>query len=140
MNYEIVLKEKTTAKDLAIIDDGISEHQERIFGKVARGGLLLLMKKPSGEVVGGVSGFWNAFGWLYVNSLWVSDDVRGNGYGKQLMERIEAEAVGRGCKNAYLNTMSFQAPEFYKKLGYTVFGELEDFPTGHSRIFLRKSL
>jgi len=70
----------------------------------------------------------------------VSDRVRGSSYGTRLMEHIEREAIARGCTDAYLDTFSFQAPEFYKRLGYEVFGELEDFPVGHSRIFLRKRL
>jgi hypothetical protein len=36
--------------------------------------------------------------------------------------------------------MSFQAPEFYKKHGYSVWGRLEDFPPGNQRIFLQKPL
>ena len=56
------------------------------------------------------------------------------------MEVAEAEARQRGAQNAYLDTFSFQAPDFYKKLGYQVFGELPDFPTGHQRYFLKKEL
>ena len=56
------------------------------------------------------------------------------------MEMIEAEAARHGSINVYLNTFTFEAPEFYKKLGYTVFAELKDFPPGHSRLFLRKTL
>jgi hypothetical protein len=42
--------------------------------------------------------------------------------------------------HAYLDTFSFQAPDFYKKLGYEVFGELQDFPHGHQRYFMKKRL
>jgi len=52
----------------------------------------------------------------------------------------EDEARHRGAKNAYLDTFSFQAPDFYKKHGYRVFGELQDFPPGHQRHFLTKRL
>ena len=56
------------------------------------------------------------------------------------MAAIEGEGARHGSTNVYLNTFSFEAPEFYKKLGYTVFAELEDFPPGHKRMFLRKQL
>ena len=46
----------------------------------------------------------------------------------QLMAKIEEEAKKNGCTNAYLNSFSFHAVEFYKKIGYRVFGELKDFP------------
>jgi hypothetical protein len=52
----------------------------------------------------------------------------------------EAEARQRGAQHAYLDTFSFQAPGFYKKHGYQVFGELQDFPPGHQRYFLTKQL
>jgi hypothetical protein len=43
-------------------------------------------------------------------------------------------------KNVFLDTFSFQAPGFYQKLGYRVFGELVDFPPGHTRQYLTKRL
>lgn len=70
----------------------------------------------------------------------MSEQLRGTGYGTQLIFSIEAEALRNGCKNVYLNSFSFQGVGFYKKLGYRVFGELEDFPEGHSVCCLRKSL
>jgi len=36
--------------------------------------------------------------------------------------------------------MTFQAPGFYAKLGYTVFGELADVPRGHRRLWFCKRL
>ena len=32
----------------------------------------------------------------------------------------------------------FQALSFYQKLGYQIFGQLEDYPVGHTRYFLQK--
>jgi len=52
----------------------------------------------------------------------------------------EVEARKRGARYAYLDTFDFQAPEFYKKYGYEVFGVLEDFPSGHTRYFMKKQL
>ena len=37
------------------------------------------------------------------------------------------------------NTYSFQQPEFYEKLGYQIFGQLNDFPEGHVKYFMKKS-
>ena len=80
------------------------------------------------------------FDWLYVDLLWVKDELRKKGYGQRLMDLLEDEARKLGAKNAYLDTFSFQAPDFYKKQGYQVFGELQDFPPGHQRYFLTKQL
>jgi ribosomal protein S18 acetylase RimI-like enzyme len=54
------------------------------------------------------------------------------------MEAAEFEAKGRNCHAAYVDTFSFLALDFYQKLGYTIFGSLEDFPKGHTRYFLKK--
>jgi len=72
--------------------------------------------------------------------MWVKEELRGRGYGHRLLTMAEEEARQRGAKNAYLDTFGFQAPDFYKQHGYQVFGELEDFPAGHRRYFLRKQL
>ena len=66
------------------------------------------------------------------------DDRRGYGY--RLLTLAEDEARKRGAKSAYLDTFSFQAPDFYRQHGYQVFGELEDFPPGHQRYFFSKQL
>jgi hypothetical protein len=39
-----------------------------------------------------------------------------------------------------LETLSFQARGFYERYGYSVFGELDDFPPGHRKYFLKKNL
>jgi len=72
--------------------------------------------------------------------MWLKEELRGRGYGHQLLLLAEEEGRKRGAKQVYLDTFSFQAPDFYKKHGYEVFGELHDFPPGHQRYFLTKQL
>ena len=72
--------------------------------------------------------------------MWVKEELRGQGYGHQLLAMAEIEARQRGATEAYLDTFSFQAPEFYKKNGYQIFGVLENFPPGHQRFYLTKAL
>jgi GNAT superfamily N-acetyltransferase len=101
--------------------------------------ICFVIHSPDQEIVGGVLGemYW---GWLHVDLLWVQDDLRNQGYGQQLLKSVEDEANERGAKHAYLDTFSFQAPDFYKKHGYTVLGTLQDFPPGHQRYYLTKEL
>jgi GNAT superfamily N-acetyltransferase len=97
------------------------------------------LKNARGEWVGGLTGYIWA-GWLHVNLLWVTERLRGQNQGSRLMDKAEALAIEHGATAATLETFSFQAPGFYSKRGYQVFGRLDDYPTGHTKFFLRKTL
>jgi len=81
--------------------------------------------------------FWD---WLYVKTLWVSTEYRGRGIGRHLLSEIEETALQRGFRGSHLETTSFQALDFYQKLGYEIFGELEGKPAGTTWYFLKKVL
>lgn len=123
----------------SVIGGGISEYNTQQTGDDRGQNLCFVLQSPGGEIVGGVIGatYWD---WLYINLMWVREDLRGQGYGQRLLAKAEAEARQRGAHHAYLDTFSFQAPGFYQKNGYQVFGELPDFPQGHQRYFLKKEL
>lgn len=96
-----------------------------------------LLYDTANYLVGGVSGilYWD---WVFIESLWVDDMLRGNGLGIELMKHAETHAVSRGCHAAWLDT--FQARAFYEKCGYEVFGALDNYPAGQQRWFLKKRL
>ena len=97
------------------------------------------LKSARGEWLAGVTGYvWG--GWLHVNLLWVAESLRGQQHGTRLMDAAEAFAAEKGCHGVTLETFSFQAPGFYAKRGYEVFGTLDDYPPGHQKHFLRKRL
>ena len=100
--------------------------------------LCVFVRDEHGNIVAGLAGETYA-GWLFVRYLWVSEGLRRQGVGRELIEKAEGRALRRGCHAAWLDTFSFQAPDFYRKLGYEVFGEL-DWSGDHRRIFLRKTL
>lgn len=139
MPYEITFERDPDQADLGILVEGLNRHREKILGRKDRNELAFFLRDETDSVVGGVNGNYGK-SWLYINALWIREDARGFGYGRRLVTLIENEAIEHGCTKVFLNTMSYEAPEFYKKLGYTVFGELEDFPDAHSRIFMRKAL
>ncbi len=101
--------------------------------------LAVLVQDDKGKVLGGLWGS-TAWEWLFVHLLWLPERLRGAGLGSDLLRRAEAEARRRGCRSVWLDTFSFQARGFYERLGYSVFGTLEDYPPGHRRFFLRKAL
>ncbi len=79
-------------------------------------------------------------GWLYINSLWVKQSHRLEGFGKKLVKLAEREALKRNCIGIYLYTYSFQSPEFYTKLGFSEFGSLKNFAKDHKKLYMMKSL
>ncbi len=99
--------------------------------------LAVLVRDEAGAAVGGLIGRTSG-AWLYVELFWLPEALRGTGLGTRLMREAEAEAVRRGCLGAHLDTYDYQAPGFYQKLGYEVFGSIEDHPLGHTRFWMRK--
>ena len=89
--------------------------------------------------MGGVIGatHWD---WFYLNLMWIKAEHRGLSYGRQLLMLAEEKARERGARHAYLDTFSFQAPDFYRANGYELFGELTDYPLQHHRYYFSKEL
>ncbi len=134
--YQIVYADQPA---WGIIGQGITDYNTQRAGDDQGQNLCFVLQSPDKEIVGGVIGatHWN---WFYINLMWIKEELRGRGYGRRLLTLAEEEARKRGAKHAYLDTFSFQAPGFYQKYGYQVFGELSDFPEGHQRYYLTKQL
>jgi ribosomal protein S18 acetylase RimI-like enzyme len=139
MNLTLVLEENASPEDLRTVSDGLGDYNRAQVGPENYRPLRVFLRDAQKRVVGGLLGstYW---GWCSIDYLWVSEEVRGQGYGQALLEAAEEAARNRDCKNVNLDTMSFQAPAFYQKLGYRIFGQLDDFPTGYTRYYLTKQL
>lgn len=136
---KIEIAEDPRLDETEFIVQQLLQYNSRCAGEGNFRQLAIFLRDTDENLVGGLIGstYWQ---WLYVDVFWIHESCRGGGYGISLLAAAEQEAIKRGCQYAYLDTFSFQAPEFYQKLGYVVFGELSDFPAGHSRFFLRKVL
>eukprot|EP01037_Dinobryon_pediforme_P007786 gene7786-7852_t len=99
----------------------------------------IAVEDNSGAVAGGLWGRIG-YGWMFIELLVVPEAARGTGLGRQLMARAEAMARSDGCTGIWLDTFEFQARGFYEKLGFSLFGTLDDYPAGHHRYFLMKRL
>jgi predicted N-acetyltransferase YhbS len=127
--------------DREFIDEGLGAYNARFlrdsrysyFGIFVRDGA-----EAQGAIRAGLIGNCYA-GWLFVALLWVESELRRQGIGHRLMAEAERHAREFGCHSAFVDTFSFQGPEFYPRLGYVEFVRL-DYPPEHQRIFFRKSL
>jgi len=98
-----------------------------------------ILRNDAGEIVGGITGkiYWCH---LHIDYLWVEDSLRGKGYGEKLLLQMEKTAIKNNCRLILLDTFSFQAPNFYHKLGFKVVGLVENHPKGFKQYYLEKKL
>ena len=140
MNNLKVVFEPYAAADLRnVVQTMVDNHNVALTGQAEWYPVAFFLRDEKGEVLGGLLGdIWGA--WLHVRTLAVAAPARGHGSGSELMKRAEFYAIERGCTGAYLDTFSFQARPFYEKLGYSVFGTLQNHPAGHQHYFMAKRL
>jgi len=99
----------------------------------------LTLKSETGDVAGGIRSraFYQS---LTIDFLWIDERFRRMGYGTDLMLKVERLAKEEGCISANTMTYSFQAPQFYEKLGYKTVGVFEEYPDNIKKFFLEKKL
>ena len=100
----------------------------------------LFLRDGGEEVQGGLlASIWG--GVMYVRILWVARALRGKGHGQRLLAAAEQRAIERGCRHVFLDTFSFQAPEFYVKHGYEQAAVINDFyADGDNLVVFRKRI
>jgi GNAT superfamily N-acetyltransferase len=124
------IRKKVIEHNLTVLPDEVKHPVKNVS---------FVLRNDEGDIVGGITGtiFWYH---LHIDFLWVDYSLRGKGYGKELLERIEGAAKENHCRLILLDTFSFQAPNYYQKYGYQVVGKVEDHPKGHHQYYLEKRL
>lgn len=138
LTYEVVDGEPTAENKQALVDGMLTYHASQ--GHPRKTDVYsIFLKDEDNKPVGGVivSFLWNG---MHIDSLWIDEAIRRRGWGRKLMEMVEDEAVKRGCNVAYTDTFTWQAPEFYEKLGYELYGQIDDFPEGNTLFYFGKKL
>lgn len=136
-SYKITLETNPTEADIRSVKRHLMDFNNQHAEPEHYASLVLFVRDPADNILGGLLGYTH-WRWLFVQNLWVAESLRKLGYGRMLMQSAEQEALGRGCRHAYLDTFDFQALGFYQKLGYQIFGQLDDYPPGHTKYFLQK--
>ncbi|MBJ3786052.1 GNAT family N-acetyltransferase [Devosia sediminis] len=125
--------------DVDVIGKALAAFNDVDVGPAARRIIAVFLRDEAGAIVAGLSGY-TAWGWLYVQWLFVSEAQRGKGLAGHMLRAAEAEAKARGCHSAHIDTFNPHALGTYERAGYVVFGQLPDFPLGRTRSFLAKRL
>lgn len=135
MEIEVIDKEDTLVFDALI--KGLKQHKYEHMGPEETAPLSVIARDKDNHIIAGVSGR-SIYRNFLIEMVWVSEAARGTGLGRQLMEQAEIEAKKRGCLVAQLDTLSFQAPVFYQKLGFEIVGTVPGFSGSPERYFMLK--
>lgn len=136
---EIITTDQVDPATEAIVGDGLAAYNHAVAGYTDHRRLGVLVRNGEGQVLGGAVGR-TSYGLLFLDLFHLPATLRGGGLGSEILRRFEAEGRRRGCKQAMLYTISFQAPEFYARHGWQRFGEIACDPPGTSRVFMTKVL
>ena len=138
---EIKIHDATT-EDIQCIGKGINRHNDSQapFSQVPEFVSFNKCIKDGDKVVAGILSEMYLWNILTVDILWVDEEYRNKGYATILLKYVEKQGKEMGCTLSHLDTFDFQARGLYEKLGYRVFGILEDCPEGHERYYMSKKL
>lgn len=139
MEYKISHTANPTNEEIQILNDGIMEYAKQKKGMKQLEFFAFFIRDEEGKIVGGCAGD-NMYGGLFVGQLWVSEALRGKGYGTKLMAAAEKLARDSDCIHMAVNTMDWEALEFYKKLGFYVEFERRGFDKDSIFYYLKKDL
>jgi GNAT superfamily N-acetyltransferase len=136
---EIVMNDATVPSESAELRDAVHEFNYDATGYRDDRVLACFLRNEAGKLVAGIEGFtWG--GYARIDYLWVHETLRGKGIGTQLLAAAEQEARQRACVKVTLDTHSFQAPDFYRTLGYREVATTSDTPIGFSDTLFEKDL
>jgi GNAT superfamily N-acetyltransferase len=125
--------------DVRYLDDRLYEYNVEKTGFSDGRWLSIFLRDDDGTIMAGLHG-WTWGTCCGVEKLWIHKSWRGRGLGTTLMRAVEDEARARGAEQIVLDTMTFQAPDFYAKLGFERVGAVDGHPKGFQRISMRKRL
>ena len=137
LNWSIT--ESADSADAVSIHEALRDYVAGQVGPSERKDLTIALKGVSGELVGGLRGF-SHWKWFYISHLWVSEAGRSSGLGAKLIEKAEMDAKRRGLVGMYVDTFDARASGFYKRCGFSLMGEIQNFPPGQKRFYLTKAL
>ena len=140
-HYKIQVQYQINEKDAAAIIEGLGEFNTPFLGHKKTIPLAICLKDENQKVVGGVIAWMRpGIKLLWIDMIWVSEHLRNQDYGTKLILAAEAEGIKHGCVHSQLETLPFQALEFYEKLGYVPIGRVEKLYGEHDAIYMRKNL
>ena len=137
MKLEVTDKIKQSEQDE--IYQGLLEYKLSLLENKSPQDLGIYMRNEESHIVAGLIGSTHGV-WFTIKYLFVSENLRGQGIGSHILAYAEKVTKERGCKYIFVDTFDFQAPDFYKRYGYTNVFTLENYPVSGKRYYFIKNL
>ena len=134
---KLTREEEPDPETVRVFGDGLNAYNAQFIPGADWSPHWLIGRDEAGAVGAGCR-FVFEFDWTFISWLWIAAPFRRQGEGSRLLSRVEAEARERGQLGLYVDTFTFQAPLFYPRHGFSEFGRIAGFPTGHDRVWLMK--
>lgn len=135
--------EKASEAEVDVLDRRLNEYNLEMVPKTQKEEchpFRYAVHNHKGQLIGGISAYSVLWHILYIDVLWIHQDYRKQGLGRQLLERVESDGRAFSCHVVHLETFDFQGKEFYLREGYEIFGTLENSPKDHVEYFMSKGL
>jgi GNAT superfamily N-acetyltransferase len=140
MQIRYELTNKPPSETFEKLWEPLRAFNQRIVGDASARTLAILLREAASDAI--VGGLWGRSLWgsMYIDIMFVPEDLRGRGIGTSLVRQTEEEAIRRGCRHMWTDTYAFQARPFYERMGFIVFGRLDGPPPIFPRFFLMKDV
>ncbi len=135
------ISEDVSETSMHVINEGLRKHNKKHVGEIRNRHpgieIELVLKIAENEIIGGLMAY-TTLKTVHIVHLWIHEDHRNQGHGKELLETAEAIAKENGCISGLLNVLSFQSPGFFEKQGYEPFGISDGYPDSIEEYFFIK--
>lgn len=137
MNVNIIYEKHTKSEDTDVLFQEIMAYAKQQRDHDPLEPFAFFIRDENNQIKGGCNGNIG-YGWIYVDQLWIDETFRGKGYGTTLMQMAEKLGMDKNCVAAAVNTMDWEALDFYKKLGFRIEFERHGLAKNSIYYYLRK--
>ncbi|MFX0093933.1 MAG: GNAT family N-acetyltransferase, partial [Candidatus Hodarchaeota archaeon] len=135
------ISEDKSEESMKILHEGLHRYVAKHVGDLRKKNpeitINLVVKNEDSQVIGGLMAYTTLKA-VHTVRIWVDENYRNQGYGRELLTTAERIATENGCISGLVNTLSFQCPSFFQKCGYEIFGVSDGYPDSIKEYFLIK--
>jgi ribosomal protein S18 acetylase RimI-like enzyme len=124
--------------DESVVSSGVFDHGRHLASGGNAQALACFLRNDGNVVAGGLGR--TEYRRLFITSLWVTESLRSQGIGSEIVSRMEQEAIARDCQDALIETLLEQNVRLYERLGYRSMARIPQYVGDFTRYVMLKSL